>query len=65
MSMGRTAGGGQLINLCEHVVRAGSLCVGPFLEDAETPCGLWEGNPDQSPFLAGADPKLRELPPAP
>lgn len=61
MTLGR-AGGGQLLNLCQHLVREGSECVGPFLDDAETTCGLWEASPDAPPFLAGTDPALRELP---
>jgi len=36
---------GELLNLCEHIVREGSECVGPFLEDAQTACGLWEYRP--------------------
>ncbi|MEI6136845.1 MAG: hypothetical protein WCQ48_05450 [Chloroflexota bacterium] len=27
---------------CTHIVRDGADCVGPFLEDMETPCGLWD-----------------------
>ena len=43
-----------LLNLCMHIVREGSECVGPFLDDAETTCGLWEpatgnGTPDPLP----------------
>jgi hypothetical protein len=34
--------GGHLVNICQHIVRDGSDCVGPFLDDAETSCGLWE-----------------------
>ena len=30
--------------LCTHIVRDGRACVGPFLEDMETPCRLWEPN---------------------
>lgn len=30
--------------LCEHIVRDGQDCVGPFLEDVETECGLWDAN---------------------
>lgn len=33
---------GELLNLCLHIVRDGRECVGPFLEDHETSCGLWE-----------------------
>jgi hypothetical protein len=31
-----------LVNRCEHMVREGMECVGPFLDDHETDCGLWE-----------------------
>lgn len=31
-----------LINLCRHLIRDGSPCVGPFLDETETHCGLWE-----------------------
>jgi hypothetical protein len=34
--------GGNLVNLCLHIVREGRECVGPFLDDTETTCGLWE-----------------------
>jgi len=61
MTLGR-AGGGQLVNLCQHIVREGSECVGPFLDDAETTCGLWELSPGVQPRLAGTDVALRELP---
>jgi hypothetical protein len=30
--------------LCQHIVRDGQDCVGPFLEDVETECGLWQPN---------------------
>jgi hypothetical protein len=42
MTMGLAPGSG-LVNLCRHIVREGRTCVGPFLDDAETDCGLWEG----------------------
>ena len=42
MTMGDRPGGG-LVNLCQHIIREGSECVGPFLDDTETHCGLWEG----------------------
>lgn len=32
----------RVVALCSHVVREGSDCVGPFLEEATTACGLWE-----------------------
>ncbi len=42
-----TLGGnpGGLINLCDHIIRDGSNCVGPFLDETETTCGLWELHP--------------------
>ena len=43
----------QLLNLCQHIVREGSECVGPFLEDAETTCGLWEYRPRLLPAARG------------
>ena len=30
--------------LCTHIVRDDKDCIGPFLEDIETECGLWEPN---------------------
>jgi hypothetical protein len=33
---------GHLANFCRHLARDGSPCVGPFLDDFETGCGLWE-----------------------
>ena len=41
MTMGN-APGGNLLNICQHIVREGRDCVGPFLDDHETACGLWE-----------------------
>ena len=42
MTMGSHKLGQGLINICRHIVRDGSECVGPFLDDTETTCGLWE-----------------------
>lgn len=39
--MGDRPGGG-LKNICQHIIRDGRECVGPFLDDHETDCGLWE-----------------------
>jgi hypothetical protein len=50
MTMGTKAGDG-LVNLCRHIVRDGMRCVGPFLDDTETDCGLWEPNPKKARFL--------------
>jgi hypothetical protein len=30
--------------ICQHIVRDGANCVGPFLENIETECQLWEPN---------------------
>jgi hypothetical protein len=46
VTMGHSAGG-NLVNLCQHIVREGSECVGPFLDDHETTCGLWEEKPPE------------------
>ena len=61
MTMG-FSGGGQLINLCTHIIRDGSECTGPFLDDAETSCGLWEPKAGASLQIAGTDVQMRELP---
>ena len=44
VTMGERAGG-HLVNLCLHIVREDRDCVGPFLDDHETTCGLWEPKP--------------------
>jgi hypothetical protein len=33
---------GPVVALCEHPVRDGFECVGPFIEDLPTACRLWE-----------------------
>ena len=33
------------LTLCQHPIREGKDCVGPFLEDLGTACGLWEPDP--------------------
>ena len=45
MTMGSHRLGQGLINICRHIVRDGRECVGPFLDDTETTCGLWEAKP--------------------
>jgi hypothetical protein len=30
--------------VCKHPVREGKDCVGPFLEDLTTACGLWQAD---------------------
>lgn len=42
MTMGSHRLGPGLINICRHIIRDGRECVGPFLDDTETTCGLWE-----------------------
>lgn len=43
---------GTVVNLCQHIIREGSTCVGPFLDDTETQCGLWEEKPGLKPVAA-------------
>ena len=33
---------GPVVCLCEHPIRSGFDCIGPFIEDLPTDCGLWE-----------------------
>jgi hypothetical protein len=33
---------GPVVTLCTHPVRDGFDCVGPFMDDLPTSCGLWE-----------------------
>jgi len=44
---------GMLLCLCEHPVRAGFDCVGPFLDDLPTACGLWEHGRAAAPGMPG------------
>ena len=46
MTMGDIPGSG-LVNLCTHIIRDGRECVGPFLDEAATTCGLWEEKPER------------------
>jgi hypothetical protein len=62
LRMTMTFSSGGLVNLCEHIVREGSECVGPFLDDAQTACGLWEPKAGVNLQLAGGDVPMRELP---
>jgi hypothetical protein len=41
VTLGRGPDAG-LHNVCLHIVREGSQCVGPFLDESPTTCGLWE-----------------------
>ncbi|HLF71161.1 MAG TPA: hypothetical protein VI759_03285 [Dehalococcoidia bacterium] len=34
------------VTLCQHPVREGKDCIGPFLDDLPTTCGLWEAHPE-------------------
>jgi hypothetical protein len=36
---------GQILTICQHPIRDGKECVGPFLDDIGTNCGLWEPHP--------------------
>jgi len=45
MTMGDHRRGQGLVNICRHIVRDGRECVGPFLDETETTCGLWEERP--------------------
>ena len=36
--------GNPFLTLCTHIIRDGKDCVGPFLEDMETDCRLWDPN---------------------
>lgn len=45
VTMGDLRRGQGLVNICRHMIRDGRECVGPFLEDTETTCGLWEARP--------------------
>ncbi len=37
---------GPVVCLCEHPIRTGFDCIGPFIEDLPTDCGLWEATSD-------------------
>ena len=41
--------------LCTHIIRDGRDCVGPFLENIETDCQLWEPNERLAARLASAE----------
>ncbi|MDA0352990.1 MAG: hypothetical protein O3A10_12360 [Chloroflexi bacterium] len=40
--------------LCTHIVRDGRDCIGPFLENLETTCQLWEPNERLAARIAAA-----------
>lgn len=43
---------GTVVNLCQHIIRDGQECVGPFLDETETHCRLWEEKPGLRPVAA-------------
>ena len=53
------ARGGYVLNLCQHIVREGSECVGPFLDETETTCGLWEQAADRFYIEDAGTPTVR------
>lgn len=58
MTLDREYGEG-VRNLCQHVVREGRDCVGPFLDEWETDCGLWELRADAQPTPTVGEPPGR------
>lgn len=61
MTLDRTVTDG-VHNLCLHIMREGRDCVGPFLDDWETSCGLWELRGNVRPTPRVGDPPGRRLP---
>jgi hypothetical protein len=49
-----TRADGPVVCLCEHPVRSGFDCIGPFIEDLPTDCGLWESKTEAAGLVAGA-----------
>ncbi len=45
--------GEGVVNICQHGMREGMECIGPFLDDFETTCRLWELKPGSLPYLLG------------
>ncbi len=41
--------------LCTHIIRDGKDCIGPFLEQMETACMLWEPNARMRAALAAGE----------
>ena len=41
-----TRGVREPVTVCSHPAREGRECVGPFLHDLTTGCGLWEPHPE-------------------
>ncbi|HWO94123.1 MAG TPA: hypothetical protein VNL92_05105 [Dehalococcoidia bacterium] len=39
----------SFVTRCRHIVRDGEDCVGPFLDETETRCQLWEPLPIGEP----------------
>lgn len=48
--------GGEPSTVCNHPVREGQACVGPFLHDLATACGLWEAHPESN-LIASPQPE--------
>jgi hypothetical protein len=46
---------GPVVCLCDHPVRSGFDCIGPFIEDMPTDCGLWEAKSDGAGTSARGD----------
>jgi hypothetical protein len=47
---------GPVIARCEHPIRSGFRCIGPFLDETPTPCALWErgDRPGEKPIGGAA-----------
>lgn len=43
---------GPVVCLCDHPIRSGFDCIGPFMEDFPTSCGLWEQKSDAAGWIA-------------
>ncbi len=41
---------GPIVSRCSHRARDGFACVGPFLDEMPTTCGLWEEQPRNTPW---------------
>ncbi len=53
-------GDGPLVCLCNHPVRDGFDCIGPFLDEMPTDCGFWEdGRATALPVAAGLERRPR------
>jgi hypothetical protein len=43
---------GPVVTLCTHPIRDGFDCIGPFMEDLPTSCGLWQRSTSAPPVVA-------------